>query len=79
MSVSVKQVNLPKRKSMKSVSDLENIGPASVICFSNPTFCQHVVTHSAEYLELFFTGEHMWLSTCGNHLEHLCFRCDHDQ
>lgn len=52
MSVSVKAVSLPKRKSMNSWSSLENIGPAGVLCFGDASFCQHVVTHIDKDVEL---------------------------
>ena len=77
MSVSVKHVNLPKRKSMKSVSSLENIGPAFVLYFGDATFCKHVITHIAEDLELFNTGETRIFSGLTNNFEKICF--EHDQ
>lgn len=60
-------------------SFLENISPTSVIYFRDSTFCQHVVADSNKNFKLLFSGEIMWLSTCSDHLEHLCFSSDHDQ
>ena len=64
--------SLLKRKSTNSRSSLENICPAGVLLFGDTSFCQHVITHITEYLELFFTGENMCLGSGCNHPEHLC-------
>jgi len=36
---------------------LKDISPAIVLCLSDATFMQHVITHIDENLELFLTGE----------------------
>ena len=76
MSVS-KQVSLLNNMSRKSWSSLENIGPAFVLYFGDATFCKHVITHIAEDLELFNTGETRIFSGLTNNFEKICF--EHDQ
>ena len=64
--------SLLKRKSTNSRSSLENICPAGVLLFGDTSFCQHVITHITEDLELFFTGEAVRNCRSLHNLEDLC-------
>jgi hypothetical protein len=46
-------------------------------CFGHSTFFEHVVTHIAEDLKLFFTGESVCVFAVFHDLEHVCFVGDH--
>ena len=48
-----------------------------VSCFGHSTFFQHVITHIAEDLKFFFTGESVCVFAVFYDLEHVCFVGDH--
>ena len=58
---------------------LPDVSPSSVICFRKFTFLQHIVTDSNKDLKLFLSGESICSIAILHHLEHLCFRFDHNQ
>ena len=48
-----------------------------VSCFSHSTFFKHVVTHIAEDLKLFFTGESVCVFAVFHDAEHVRFVSNH--
>ena len=63
----------------KEIKDMysPDFGETLVSCFGHSTFFEHVVTHIAEDLKLFFTGESVSTIAIFHDLEHVCFVGDH--
>ena len=58
-------------------SDLPDFSETFVSWFGHSTFVEHVVTHFAENLKLFFSGESICKFTISHVFEYVCFVGDH--
>ena len=57
----------------QSVDWSEDVGVTLMLYLGDATFCQHVVTHMAEHLELLNLGQCSALGTLLNSLDEVCF------
>ena len=63
----------------KEIKDMHSpdFGETLVSYLGHSTLFEHVVTHFAEDLKLFFTGESVCVFAAFHDLEHVCFGSDH--
>ncbi len=54
-----------------------NVCKTFMCCLGHSALFEHVVTHIAEDLKLFFTSESVCILTVLHDLEHVCFGSDH--